>query len=177
MALLGRANVVIPAQAPPSLGQADSDPKHALVVAKTMVQTKFMNEGREDPSLSHRLLLELPAIFRWALEGKDRLNQRGYFLQPKSGEDDAEELADLGSPVSVFVKEMCDLGPYRTPIQDVFNAWRQWCYLIGRHPGNKASFGKSLRAAQPEIRRYQPSAAGSRERAYDGIKLKEVSAI
>ncbi len=35
--------------------------------------------GKENPRLTHELLLDAPAIFNWALEGLDRMNARGYF--------------------------------------------------------------------------------------------------
>ena len=33
-----------------------------------------------------------PAIFNWALEGLDRLNERGYFDSPQSGKDAIQQL-------------------------------------------------------------------------------------
>ena len=37
--------------------------------------------------MTDELLTEAPSIFNWALEGLDRLNDRGYFKNPKSGEE------------------------------------------------------------------------------------------
>ena len=41
--------------------------------------------GSENPKLTDELLSEAPAILNWALEGLDRLNERGHFLNPESG--------------------------------------------------------------------------------------------
>jgi putative DNA primase/helicase len=137
--------------------------------------------GKEDPTLSSKLLLELPGIFRWALEGKERLNRRGYFIQPQSGMEDAEELADMSSPIGVFVKECCELGvEYTATTNDLFNAWKVWCHADGRNfPGSKAGFVKLLKAAHPGLKRIQPRANGcangTRERAYTGIRLINIS--
>jgi phage/plasmid-associated DNA primase len=133
--------------------------------------------GKEDPTLSSKLLLELPGIFRWALEGKERLNRRGYFIQPQSGMEDAEELADMSSPIGVFVKECCELGvEYTATTNDLFNAWKVWCHADGRNfPGSKAGFVKLLKAAHPGLKRHQPRANGTRERAYAGIRLINIS--
>ena len=38
--------------------------------------------GREDRRLTDRLLTELPGILNWSIAGWQRLNRRGYFLQP-----------------------------------------------------------------------------------------------
>lgn len=130
--------------------------------------------GREDLGLTNRLLLELPAIFRWALEGKDRLHSRGYFVQPDSGVEEADEMAEMSSPITAFVRDMCELGPsHEIIIGELYAAWRQWCQLTGRtQPGVRQMFGRNLRAAFPNIRRYQPNVAGERDRAYVGIRLK-----
>src|SRR5262249_28072044 len=42
--------------------------------------------GKEDTGLSGTLEKELQGILNWALEGWDRLQRRGHFLQPPSSE-------------------------------------------------------------------------------------------
>ncbi|WP_286781041.1 phage/plasmid primase, P4 family, partial [Enterobacter sp. 56-7] len=130
--------------------------------------------GREDPSLTQRLLLELPGIFKWALDGKERLAKRGHFLQPAGGLDDVEELVAMGSPISVFLMDCCELdASYHVPIQKLYSEWLKWNYTHGRaNPGTAQTFGKLLRAAQPRIRRSYPMLQGERERYYEGIRLK-----
>src|SRR5690606_10348188 len=51
--------------------------------------------GREDPTLSERLLEELPGILNWSLTGLKRLLKRGYFVQPESAAEAIEELYEL----------------------------------------------------------------------------------
>ena len=58
--------------------------------------------GREDPSLTDKLLAELPGILRWAIEGWCRLRARGRFAQPKSAADLLSELHDISSPIGEF---------------------------------------------------------------------------
>jgi phage/plasmid-associated DNA primase len=60
-------------------------------------------DGKEDHGLKDRLVAEAPGILRWALEGLDRLRERGRFVQPKSGLEDYRELAALNNPMSEFV--------------------------------------------------------------------------
>ena len=59
--------------------------------------------GREDQTLTARLLTELPGILNWALIGYQRLRERGYFVQPESGRQAVEQLELLSSPVTAFV--------------------------------------------------------------------------
>jgi hypothetical protein len=64
--------------------------------------------GSENPKLTGELLAEAPAIFNWALEGLDRLNQRGYFVNPESGNDAIQQMEDLSSPIGTTVPNRLD---------------------------------------------------------------------
>lgn len=129
--------------------------------------------GREDHSLTHRLMEELPAIFRWALDGLDRLRQRGYFIQPTSGKEDAEEMADLNSPIAAFVKEVCELGAgFVTRTDDLYEAWRSWSMSRGRsHISSKDIFCKNLRAAFCGLEQTRPRVDGQQVSCYSGIRI------
>lgn len=129
--------------------------------------------GKEDPTLTARLLRELPSILNWALEGLARLRGRGYFIQPTSSADVARELMELSSPITAFVREMCIVGPaYRVPADDLYEAWRAWCEANGReNPGTKQSFGRDLHAALPNLRVVRPREDGQQRRWYEGIGL------
>jgi putative DNA primase/helicase len=131
--------------------------------------------GREDPGLTDRLLGELPGILNWAIEGWRRLTDRGYFLQPASSADAIDQLEDLASPLSAFLRERAIVAPEREVHCDhLFNAWSDWCKAQGRdHPGTKQTFGRDLRAALPRLAISQPrSETGNRERLYQGIGLQ-----
>ena len=53
-----------------------------------------------------------PLIFSWALDWLDRLNERGYFLNPASGKEAIQQLEDLSSPISAFIRdERCGQRP------------------------------------------------------------------
>ncbi len=130
--------------------------------------------NREDLDLKNRLLGELPAILNWAIEGWQRLQDRGHFLQPPSSADIIEALEDLGSPVGAFVREKCVIEPGKeVACSTLFEQWKTWCEDAGRkQPGTKQSFGRDLRAAVPGIKTTQPRAEdSSRCRFYQGIGL------
>jgi putative DNA primase/helicase len=131
--------------------------------------------GKEDTTLTDRLLAELPGILLWAIAGWQRLRDRRHFIQPDAGKGMIGELADLASPVGAFVRERCDVGPgCRVERVDLFDAWKQWCETQGReHPGDAATFGRNLRAAVPSLGNAQPRTdTGERVRVYEGIRLK-----
>ena len=88
--------------------------------------------GHEDQKLTGRLLTELPGILCWAMAGRDRLAERGHFVQPTSAKQAADELADLASPVGAFVRQMCVIDPrLQCPVQSTIRRLdglvsRQW---------------------------------------------------
>jgi putative DNA primase/helicase len=132
--------------------------------------TSFL--GREDHGLTARLLKELPGILLWALDGLDRLRERGFLQRPASADELAQDLLEQTSPVRAFVEERCVLGEHSTcDRDDLFEAWKKWCITQGRdHSGTKVSFGRQLSAAFPSIKRAQPREGGTRLNLYRGIR-------
>ena len=132
--------------------------------------------GQEDLTLEGRILRECPDILHWALTGYDRLRARGHFVQPASAEQAAEELADLGSPVGVFVRERCVVNHFLcVECEILFVAWKQWCGEQHRdHHGTIQTFGRDLRAAVPTLATIQgrDSKTGNRHRYYQGVGLQ-----
>jgi putative DNA primase/helicase len=132
--------------------------------------------GREDQTLTDRLLTELPGILNWSLEGLDRLKERGCFVQPASAAQAVQELEDLSSPINAFIRERCLIGPTGSiETNRLFEAWIAWCKTQGRdHPGTIQSFGKELRAAFPALTTEQHRAEedSRRLRFYQGISLQ-----
>lgn len=126
--------------------------------------------GKEDTTLTEKLLEELPGILLWAIEGLKRLRKRGHFLQPQAVQDAMQELEDLASPVKAFVRECCDIGPgKRAWTDELYAAWKAWCERDGRtNIPNRQIFGRDLAAAFPVACR-RHSIQG---RFYDGIALR-----
>ena len=130
--------------------------------------------GREDPKLTDKLLAELPGILNWALEGWNRLQQRGHFHQPAASADAIREMEDLGSPVVAFIRDRCVVESGRSiSAAGLYEAWRRWCDSEGRErPGTSQSLGRYLRAAVPGLGMTHPRVEGERVRMYEGIDLR-----
>ncbi len=128
--------------------------------------------GREDLALGAKLGAEMSGILQWAIEGWKRLTARGYFVPPASSRGAQQELLDLGSPISAFLRECCIVGPgHSVRCDEIYQAWCNWCQQQGRdHPGTVQTFGRDLNAAVPGLKvanlRQQDS---SRTRYYEGI--------
>ncbi len=130
--------------------------------------------GSEDVTLERRLLEEMPGIFRWAVEGRTDLHERGRFVAPLASEAAIEQLHALSSPLTVFLDECCTLAPERqVEIDALFARYLEWCKANGRdRPGSKQSFGRDLNTLQPGIQQTRPRLPdGRRVRMYLGVGL------
>jgi putative DNA primase/helicase len=157
-----------------------NDASGAIVSRLILLKMTQSFLGKENRKLTSQLLNELPGILLWAIEGWQRLNARGHFIQPQSGEAMIEELEDLASPTGAFLKDCCrvDVGA-SVMTGELYAAWRRWCQDHGRdHPGDEGAFGKNLRSALPQlvgVQRRLPD--GSRKRFYEGLTLDESALI
>jgi putative DNA primase/helicase len=99
--------------------------------------------------------------------------KRGRFVQPTSAADAIQEIEDLASPVSAFVRERCDIGAgYRVDVEYLYKAWRNWCEQGGRNrPGTVQSFGRDLAAAAPGVKRKRGT---DDQPFYAGIALRGI---
>jgi putative DNA primase/helicase len=151
-----------------------TDASGALASRFLLLQMVNSFHGREDHGLEARLLEELPEILNWALEGLDRLRERGRFVQPATGKEALSDLEELGSPMAAFIREKCILDPHATVgCDNLFSAWKKWCTENGReHPGTAQLFARDLRAVVPGITTNQRRSDTGRVRAFNGIRLR-----
>lgn len=151
-----------------------TDASGALPNRFVMFKMEKTNLGNEDHGLTARLLNELPGILLWALDGLDRLRERGYLLLPESGREIADEMREQASPISTFVAEMCQLEiGAEIERADLYRAWSDWCKSNGMdHPGTVIGFGRKLSAAVQGLGRRQPVGGRQRLNLYTGIRLR-----
>jgi putative DNA primase/helicase len=129
--------------------------------------------GKEDLGLSDRLMTELPGILNWALEGRDRLYARGWFVQPQSAQELVAELVDLSSPEGAMLRECTEMKPGAYVEQSLlFEAWKAWCALNGRdNPGTTQTFARNVRAVLPWIVARKHGPRGSQVLCWEGLRL------
>jgi putative DNA primase/helicase len=110
--------------------------------------------GSEDVELFVRLSRELPGILLWAIRGWQRLQDRGFFVQPKSGRELVEELEDLSSPIGVFFRDRCIRKEgVEIEISELYRFWKYWCDDNGRKEhGDIQSFGRNMSALLPDLK-------------------------
>lgn len=154
-----------------------SDSSGALANRFIMFRFNTSFLGREDRGLSARLMQELPGVVLWALEGLQRLVDRGYMTTPDSGRELSDEMREQSSPIGAFVADKCVLHPdYRVDRFELYAAWKAWCVEQGMdHPGTSVSFGRKLSAAVAGIGRSQPRDGDGRANLYSGIRIRSYS--
>ena len=141
---------------------------------------RFTNSwyGREDPSLANKLLVEVPGILLWALQGLKRLRERQRFVQPDSALELVKTLEDLSSPIKTWLDECCNVGPLYEGLPDgLYTSWCCWCERQGKkNPGAFEVFTRDMHAALPGLRTKQPRVPGrsnKRVRYWVGVGLKK----
>jgi P4 family phage/plasmid primase-like protien len=135
----------------------------------------FFNQ--EDTDLAHKLEQELSGIFNWAMEGlKRRLARGGHFLQPSTGKEYLDLMAELGNPMGTFAEDALEFDPKSmVKKEDVFVCWKHWALKKSMAPGTEQAFKRRFLAATQEryVMSQQVQIGGERSQVYMGVKLNE----
>ena len=144
-----------------------------MVVLK-MTRSFYDNE---DTNLSTKLRAELSGIFNWAMEGLNRRIERGgQFIQPQSGKELLDLMAELGNPIGSFVEDALEIDPEAEVNKDhVFACYKHWALKKSIPPGTELAFKRRFLAAIQEHRIVSDSKRvdGNRIHVYRGVKLNE----
>lgn len=154
-----------------------ADPSGALASRFIFFVLRQSFLGREDVTLTEKLLAERAGILNWALDGLGRLRARGRLIEPASSADHRQVLEALASPVGEFISDRCVVGPDLVVLKDVlFVAYQAWCQTQGKIASDKATFGRDLLAALPQVKSSKLSAPdGDRQPCYRGLALKDAT--
>jgi putative DNA primase/helicase len=155
----------------PRLGDASGALASRMIVLRL---TKSFY-GCEDHNLTDKLLVELPGILLWSIDGWRRLRERGHFQQPDTAADLLGQLEDLGSPVAEFLREECTVGPEcEVSRRLLYGAYHDWAKAKGReYIEDEAGFGRNLRAVLPTLADRKHRIDGQQTRYYGGITLRD----
>jgi putative DNA primase/helicase len=149
-----------------------SDKSGALGGRMVFVRFDQSFYGREDTSLTDKLLHELPGIFNWALDGLDRLNGRGRFTEPDSGAGERDAQRRLADPVGAFLDDWCVMGPECSITLDhLYEKYKHWCESEGRTRDSttKEVFSRDLRTRVPGLVVDRERVNGKRVRMLRGV--------
>ena len=137
---------------------------------------------RMDTALTGKLLVELPDILRWAIEGLQRLEARRDGTGRKLGfvlTDDGRKLLDdiraHGSSVKAFVSECCIMEPDAyLPKSALYEAFEGWCraHDVQSHLVPE-TFTKELKVATGRtVESVRRRIEGEQVYCYGGLRLK-----
>lgn len=132
--------------------------------------------GHEDPSLKRQLIKEAGQgkMINYALQGLKDLRNRGRFIVPDSSRPIMHAMTQISSPVTIFVKECCNVGNDKTVSKNMlFEAWRVWCAETGHKPGLREQFGRWLLSTVPMLKTDRVRDDGRRIYVYKGLELQE----
>ena len=133
--------------------------------------------NKEDTDLSHKLEQELSGVFNWAMEGlKRRIGRGGHFVQPESGKEYLDLMAELGNPIGSFVEDALVFEPTAvTNKDDVFSAYKHWALKKSMAPGTEQAFKRRFLAATQEnfVKSDLLRINGERSHIYMGVKFND----
>jgi putative DNA primase/helicase len=135
--------------------------------------------GREDLGLKLRLRKEAEAgkLINFALAGLKDLRLAKKFVMPETARLLIKQLRELTTPVSAFIADCCELPPpgdrYYVIVDQLYDAWAEWCKHSGRNPSVKQQFGRWFTAACPSATTTRVRLNGKRHRIYEGVQLAD----
>jgi putative DNA primase/helicase len=128
--------------------------------------------GREDTSLTEKLIGELPGILNWALDGLDRLDGRGRFSEPESGMAEADAVRRLSDPIGAFLDDWCEIGPeHSISLDHLYLKYQDWCVSGGRtrDTTTKEIFSRDLRSKIKDLAVKRVQENGRRGQILTGV--------
>lgn len=129
-------------------------------------------EADQNPHLADELLAELPGIFRWAVEGLQRLIANNRLTTCVVCDRKKTEHRHESNTVSEFVAECCEAGETHAVIaQDLYRIYSTRMTERGRKPVAENLFGREMKRLGFEKFRVSAALRNSRSRAYRGISL------
>lgn len=82
---------------------------------------------KRDPRLGEKLSDELPGILNWALDGRDRLLEQGYFTN-ETAQDTRQRWRTWGDSISQFIEEhVVEAEDSRITASELYNAYATYC--------------------------------------------------
>lgn len=151
-----------------------ADPSNVIPKRLLLLKTAGSVYGHEDLELPEKLDKELSGILNWALDGLDRLRERGKFVQPESGKATIELLEDAANPIASFLRDYCTIGDgEQVEASDLYGAYLKWGEEHGFHyQQDQSQFGRNL-LTDTRLTKSRIRIDGRRTYVYHGINLNE----
>lgn len=151
------------------------DTSGAIITRMILIKNSQSFLEKEDPGLTNKLRNELSGILNWALEGLQRLRERGHFIQPNTSKKELSAMMTLASPVKAFAKECLSTDPNSTMSKDhIWIAFSEWIDEMGLpYHGDPSQFFKGLGTVGLNFRQTRPIVDGKRVQSIIGLALRD----
>ena len=134
---------------------------------------RVFKEDEADPNIIEKLTTpdELSGLLNWALEGLNRLLERGHFLQTKTTEEMRQFYQELANPELAFRNNCLTENSEAMLSKDqVYNAYSNFCKMKGLVSVSKQNFTTEL-TKHIYLEQSQKTIDGSRVRVWLGCDL------
>jgi putative DNA primase/helicase len=92
-------------------------------------------EEKRDPEIKRLIEGEGAGILNWALEGLQRLNQRGHFEVPEGVQDATKQFRENNDVPALFIEDRCIRGTeFEMPAARLYREYKYWCEENGHRP-------------------------------------------
>jgi len=100
-----------------------------------IVKFPAIPKADQDPRIKEAIMTEGAGILNWALDGLDRLRERGGFAVSKGVEAQTESFRLTADVPAAFVDDACELGDdHETQSSYLYQEYKNWTIRNGHKP-------------------------------------------
>jgi putative DNA primase/helicase len=108
-----------------------------------IVKFKAIPKEDQDPAIKEAIKTEGAGILNWALDGLDRLRERGGFDVSKGVEIDTEAFQKTADVPSAFIDDVCDIGDdFEIKASILYEHYKEWTYKNGHKHQSRTSIAE-----------------------------------
>ena len=118
---------------------------------------------------------ELSGLLNRALDGLDRLWERGAFTETDETRAALDEYRQTGDHLGIWLDQNLESALFpnaELPVREIRNAYNAQAIKEGRPPLSESQFGKRFRALRPKVDKARSSKLGGRPWVYRDVQLK-----
>ncbi len=134
------------------------------------------NHKNANPDILEEIITEenLSGMLNWALEGLDRVLDKGGFSETKSREEIKERWIRETDPERAFINKFLETDyNYYVIRSDIHEAYKEYCNENELEAKDQAQLTKKIKSSMTSASKYTPEIDGKRQRAFKNVKLSD----